>query len=563
MKPRDKETGKPAITAADFRKMIVGASYFFDREKEAINALNVFPVPDGDTGSNMSMTLSAAAEAALAYRGETIGEIAVKTASSALMGARGNSGVILSQLLRGIARGLQGKREAYPDDLSKAFQYGVVYAYKAVSKPVEGTILTVARSTARSARIAARSGAGLCGIIERAIAGGREALEKTTEMLPALKEAGVVDAGGAGLIVFLEGCLFSVQHALGELLARKKNATARTAGIDAAGSGAFSPAETPDLAHPYCTELIIRGAVVPGELKERLEPLGDSLVVVEQGDMSKVHLHTADPGAALSICREYGTLHKIKIDNMADQHQHLLNLPTPVETVVTLVDSKKAKGEEEIGIITVSFGEGIGELFLSLGADEIVYGGQTMNPRVEDLFDAVQRIPTERVIIMPNNKNIQMVAQQVQKLSEKEVAVIGTATIAQGLAALIAFNPAEELDSNISAMERALKQVKSGEVTYAIRDTVIKGKEVAEGSFLGLYDGEICCTSGELAAAALELTAQMLDEDDELITILYGKEIARAEAAALAELVEEAHPSVEVELKYGGQPIYYYIFAVE
>lgn len=556
-------TGELAINAADFQKMIIGASYFFDREKEAINALNVFPVPDGDTGTNMSMTLAAAAEAALIYRGDAIGEIAVETASSALMGARGNSGVILSQLLRGIARGLQGKKVAYPDDLSKAFQYGVVYAYKAVSKPVEGTILTVARETARGARSAARSGADLCGIIETAIENGREALARTTEMLPVLKEAGVVDAGGMGLVVFLEGCLFAVQHALGEIIARKEAAEVEAEEKSAAGMEAFSPAGALDLAHPYCTELIIKGAAAAAELKNRLEPLGDSLLVVGQDDISKVHLHTADPGGVLSICLAYGSLHEIKIDNMADQHRHAFNLQAPVETVVTLSGPRKLKGKDDTGIIAVSFGEGIKELFLSLGADEIVYGGQTMNPRVEDLFNAVQRIPTDRVMILPNNKNIQMVAQQVQKICAKEVAVIGSRTIAQGLAALVTFNPAADLNENIRLMEASLRQVKSGEATYATRDTVIKGKKVARGSYLGLYDGQLCSAGEELTPTTLDLIARMLDEDDELVTILYGKEITRDEAEEFAAAVEKTYPDVEVELKYGGQPIYYYILAIE
>lgn len=561
------DTGKRnielAINAADFQKMIIGASYFFDREKETINALNVFPVPDGDTGTNMSMTLAAAAEAALIYRGDAIGEIAVETASSALMGARGNSGVILSQLLRGIARGLQGKREAYPEDLSKAFQYGVVYAYKAVSKPVEGTILTVARETARGARSAARSGADLCGIIETAIENGREALARTTEMLPVLKEAGVVDAGGLGLVVFLEGCLFAVQHALGEILTRKEAAEVEAEEKSTAGMEALSPAGALDLAHPYCTEVIIKGAPAAAELKNRLEPLGDSLLVVGQDEISKVHLHTAEPGGVLSICLEYGSLHEIKIDNMTDQHRHAFNLQTPVETVVTLSGPRKLKGIDDTGIIAVSFGEGIKELFLSLGADEIVFGGQTMNPRVEDLFNAVQRIPTDRVMILPNNKNIQMVAQQVQKICAKEVAVIGSRTIAQGLAALVAFNPAVDFNENIHLMEESLGQIKSGEATYATRDTVIKGKKVSRGSYLGLYDGQLCSAGEELTLTTLDLIARMLDDNDELVTILYGKEIAREEAEAFAEAVEKTYPHVEVELKYGGQPIYYYILAIE
>ena len=551
------------ITAADFQKMIVGASYFFDREKEAINALNVFPVPDGDTGTNMGMTLAAAAEAALAYRGDAVGDIAVRTASSALMGARGNSGVILSQLLRGIARGLQKKKVAYPDDLSKAFQYGVVYAYKAVSRPVEGTILTVARETARGARSAARGGADLFEIIERAVMGGRKALARTTEMLPELKEAGVVDAGGLGLIVFLEGCLFSAQHALGEILARREAAGAETGEKSAAEKKAPPRGGPPDLARPYCTELIVAGTANAEQLKEELGPLGDSLLVVGQDNLCRVHLHTADPGAVLTLCSAYGSLHKIKIDNMADQHRPGSPLPTPIETVVTLSGSKEQKGKDATGIIAVSFGEGIKELFLSLGADEIVYGGQTMNPRVEDLFNAVQRLPTERVILLPNNKNIQMVAQQVQTLCAGEVAVIGSRSIAQGLAALVAFNPEAGFERNLRAMEASLGQVKSGEVTYATRDTVIEGKKVARGAYLGLFDGHLCSAGEELAATALDLTARMLDENDELVTVLYGKAVTGGEAKTFAAAVEKAHPGVEVELKYGGQPIYYYILAVE
>ncbi len=560
MNEKAKNSGEPTITAADFQRMIVGASLFFDREKEAINALNVYPVPDGDTGTNMSMTLAAAAEAALGYRGDFVGEIALQTASSALMGARGNSGVILSQLLRGIARGLQDKKIASIADLSKAFQYGVVYAYKAVAKPVEGTILTVARGTARGARSAARSGANLIRIIETAIEGGREALARTTAMLPALKEAGVVDAGGLGLIVFLEGCLFSVQHALGEILARRKAAVAAK---KQGAAEAKAPPEKPlDLAYPYCTELIIKGAP-PEELEKKLAQLGDSLILVRQNDIAKVHLHTADPGAVLSHCATYGSLHEIKIDNMADQHRHISSGQTPVETVIALPGPKKLKNKEDIGIIAVSFGEGLKELFLNLGADEIVYGGQTMNPRVEDLFNAVQQIPTERVIILPNNKNIQVVARQVQKLSAKEVTVIGSRTITQGITALIAFNPVAAFDSNVSSMEASLKQVKSGEVTYATRDTSIGGNKIKKGSFLGLYDGELCCSGEELAHTTLQLIGKMLDDDDELVTILYGKEISRGEAEALTKAVAETLPHLEVDLKYGGQPIYYYILAVE
>ncbi|MEW5784642.1 MAG: DAK2 domain-containing protein [Bacillota bacterium] len=551
------------VHAEDFKKMIIGASYFFDREKEAINALNVFPVPDGDTGTNMSLTLAAAAEATLAYQDNSIGELAARAASRALMGARGNSGVILSQFLRGIARGLQGKEQADAGELSKAFQYGVVYAYKAVSRPVEGTILTVARETARGVRAAAKRGDGLSAILEAALAGSRKTLARTTEMLPVLKEAGVVDAGGMGLVVFLEGCIFAVQHTMGEILARKEApgpAVNRGNGA-AAYTGNGVPLEIP---YPYCTELLIElPAGVKPELLPELEPLGDSLLVVVDGAVCKVHIHTASPGRVLEICLERGSLHDIKIDNMYDQHSHTLNRPSPVEVMAAQHGSPVERRPNETGILAVSFGEGIKELFLNMGADEIVFGGQTMNPKVEDLVGAVQRMKASRVIILPNNKNIQMVAEQVLKLSEKEVAVLETRNMGEGLAALLAFSGTASLDENTAAMRQAIRRIKCGEVTHAIRDTKIEGKNIKTGSYLGLLNGRICRAGEERMQTTLDLFAALYQEGDEIATILYGKDVTADEAGALAAAVEEAYPGLEVEMHYGGQPVYYYIISVE
>lgn len=381
-------------------------------------------------------------------------------------------------------------------------------------------------------------------------------------MLPVLKEAGVVDAGGLGLVVFLEGWLFAMQNALGEILARK-NVTDSNSRRTTSGPVAFFSEEIAEIDHPYCTELLIKSTKDTLDLKDKLKDLGDSLIVVCQDNINKVHIHTANPGQVLMICEHYGSLHDIKIDNMADQHQHALGLGTQAEPVVTLARPLQEKTGDDIGIITVSFGEGTKEIFLGLGADEIVYGGQTMNPRVEDLLCAVEKLPTKKVLILPNNKNIHMVAGQVQNLTSKEVAVIGSRSIAQGIAALVAFNPASNFEDNIRLMEESLGEIKSGEITHAIRDTTIGGEKISQGSYLGLFEEKICSAGAKLDLTALDLVKQMIDDQDELITILYGQEVSSDEAEAFASAVGETWPEVEVELKYGGQPIYYYIFAIE
>jgi DAK2 domain fusion protein YloV len=554
------------LQAEDYKKMLLGAASFFNREKEAINVLNVFPVPDGDTGTNMSMTLAAAAEETAAYEGDSIGEISALAASKALMGARGNSGVILSQFLRGIARGLRGKKQADLSTLSKAFQYGVVYAYKAVSRPVEGTILTVAREMARGMRAAAKSGADLYGVLEAALKNGRETLARTTEMLPVLKEAGVVDAGGMGLVVFMEGCIFAVRHTMAEILAHREAPEAASAVTGAAVAAAFQDTAPIEIPYPYCTELIIKTtAKAPFDLQQALEPLGDSLLVVRDGDICKVHIHTARPGRVLELCQELGSLHNLKIDNMYDQHNHTIARlePEPVEAMASQHGLAGSAQPRETGVLAVSFGDGIKDLFLSLGADEIVFGGQTMNPKVEDLFGAVQRINSDRVIILPNNKNIVMVAEQVRNLSDKEIVVLPTRNMAEGLAALFNFKPEASLEENSAAMRQAMQQVKAGEVTYAIRDSEIDGLEIKRGTYLGLFNGQISRVGDDLARTTLDLVEAMYEPGDEILTVLYGQDVSADDAAALVSAIEKACPDLEVELKYGGQPIYYYILSLE
>ncbi len=549
------------LGAGDFKKMLLGANIFFDREKERINALNVFPVPDGDTGTNMSMTLQSALDGSLDYEGESIGEFSEIVAHKALMGARGNSGVILSQILRGIARGLRKKKAITPGELSKAFQYGVVYAYKSVSKPVEGTILTVAREMARAIRAAARKGENFYSSMEAAIVSGKETLAKTTEMLPALKEAGVVDAGGLGLLVFLEGCLFALKKSLNELISHKEESS--IALKDQPESLNLSSPEFFDLDFPYCTEVIIRSS--RGDfsgLKEKLELLGDSLLIAADHNLAKVHVHTAAPGLLLQTALDFGSLHDIKIENMIDQHHQVYSASKPLEKAVLLPGALDHQAGE-VGIISVSFGEGFREIFLSLGAEEIVFGGQTMNPNVEDLLTAVEKLPREAAIILPNNKNIIMVAQQVKTLSAKKVEVLETRSMPEGLAALIAYNPSASLDDNLQSMLVGIKRVNTGLLTHATRDTVVNGKLIETGHFLGLAGDEIVSAGDDLMQVSLDLAAKLTADKDDLLTIFYGQGVSRQEASKLAATIGERHPAVEVELQYGGQPLYYYIFSVE
>ncbi|MFO7952196.1 MAG: DAK2 domain-containing protein [Bacillota bacterium] len=555
--------------ASDFKKMILGASQFFDREIEKINALNVFPVPDGDTGTNMSMTLNAAVEGTLTYDGDSVGELSDVMATHALLGARGNSGVILSQILRGIARGLQKKKHISPAELSKAFQFGVVYAYKAVSTPVEGTILTVAREMARGIKKSVSKGENLYDSMEEAIKSGKTALEKTPNMLPALKEAGVVDAGGLGLLVFLEGCLYSMKQSFNEMLPLKKSKKPASLAensslISPVPEKKYSlPTEPLNLEYPYCTEVIIKNK--SGDfsgLKDELSSKGDSLIVATDKQSAKVHIHTDSPDQVLSTALGYGSLHNIKIDNMSDQHEENHSSPSTIEEPAVL------KNDPQVipgitGVIPVSFGEGFRKIFTSLGAHEIVFGGQTMNPKVEDLINAVNNLPHESIILLPNNKNIIMVAEQAKELSDKRVEVLKTRTLPEGLAAMLSFNREQEIEENLQAMHEGAGQVKTGLITNATRDTTVKGREVKRGQYLGLSGDNILTAGKDLHQTALSLAEETVSQKHDIITIFYGQSLSHEEAAFLSAAIEEQHPSLDVELQYGGQPIYQYIFSIE
>ncbi len=551
------------LHVGDFKKMILGAKQFFDREIDTINALNVFPVPDGDTGTNMSMTLEAAVEGTLSYEGQSIGELSEIVASKALMGARGNSGVILSQILRGIAHGLRKKDYISPAELSKAFQYGVVYAYRAVSKPVEGTILTVAREMARGIRTAVRKGENLFGSMEEAIRSGKKALDQTTDMLPALKEAGVVDAGGLGLLVFIEGCLFSLKRSVSEIAQHTSSLVTKNISLSSSASAVSGRLEPFNIENPYCTEVIVKNKEGKFQaLEKELHQLGDSLIFAADNRAVKIHIHTASPGTVLQAALQYGTLHDIKIDNMLDQHEKAHGRSSSPENTIILPGTiPQEKGET--GIISVSFGEGFREIFLSLGADEIVFGGQTMNPKVEDLLSAVENLPQQRAIILPNNKNIIMVAEQVKTLTNKKVEVLKTKTLPEGLAALLAFNSNRKIEENIDAMIESMDRVKSGMVTFATRDATVQGEIIKGGQFLGLSGSKIISAGNEISDTALALAEELLTPDSDIITLFYGEEIKRREASELVKIIEAEYPAIDVELHYGGQPIYYYIFSVE
>jgi len=560
------------LRGSDLRRMFLEACNYFDLHKDSINELNVFPVPDGDTGTNMSLTINAAAKELQRIDSDSIGEVAQIMAKSALMGARGNSGVIFSQLFRGIARGLAGKKEAQLSEVAKAFQYGIVYAYNAVSKPVEGTILTVAREIARGSREAIQMSISFIDLLRIAVESGRNALERTPELLPILKEAGVVDAGGLGLVIFLEGCLQSMLRYSQEENTPLPFQEISDAVLDKGESNKkrFFRADyleefNPN--YPYCTELLLKGEGISlKELRRALSEWGDSLVVVGEDELFKVHIHTAHPGNVLEICLLKGSIHDIKIENMMDQYKETRWSKSIMERensngskVIKFDDSSISR----IGIITISSGEGLFSIFANLGADKIVSGGQSMNPSVKEIVESIMDIEAQQVIILPNNSNIKLTALQASSMVEKEVVVIDTKSIPQGLSALLAFDRSKTLNENFTAMTKRAQMVKTGEVTYATRDASVNNVVVKKGQFIGIYNDRLVVSGNLLEETVLQLIRYLLTEDDELITIFYGQDVNNEQAEKLRGIILKEFPDVEVELQYGGQPLYYYLLSVE
>ncbi|NMB41211.1 MAG: DAK2 domain-containing protein [Firmicutes bacterium] len=571
------------LRGADLRHMILEACNYFELHKESINDLNVFPVPDGDTGTNMSLTMNAAAKKLQENKSDSIGEVAKIMAQSALMGARGNSGVILSQLFRGVARGLSGKNEARLTEVGKAFQYGIVYAYNAVSKPVEGTILTVAREIAKGSRQAVQTSLTFIDLLRIAVDSGRKALEQTPELLPVLKEAGVVDAGGLGLVVFLEGCLHSLlKSTIGE---REEQAVVyKDLNETLVHPASLDPADKTDIGitaveefsseYPYCTELLLKGKDLSVQkMREDLEVWGDSLLVAGEKEFIKVHIHTDHPGNVLEICLLHGSIHDIKIDNMFDQYQetqwgyHFLEDEKPEmpedKSHPDKVLHKTISLPGSIGIVTVLTGDGLVSIFTGLGADKIVSGGQSMNPSVEEIVDAIESMEAESIIVLPNNRNIKLSAEQASNLVEKEVLVIDTKSIPEGLAALLALDRNKTFKENFSEMNKQARQVKTGEITYATRDAVVDGIFVKKDHFIGICNGRLAVSTESVNDAVLELVRFLLTGDEEILTLFYGQDISTEQVGKLTEILHEEFPELEVEIQYGGQPLYSYLLSME
>ncbi|MEY8517788.1 DAK2 domain-containing protein [Lachnospiraceae bacterium 29-84] len=562
------------IKAPMLAKMFLAGAKNLEAQKEWINELNVFPVPDGDTGTNMTMTIMAAAAEVQNLGGSLDMEALAKAISSgSLRGARGNSGVILSQLFRGFTKGISKHQELDAVILSDALQKAVETAYKAVMKPKEGTILTVAKAGADKALELIGETDDLERFLGEVIEECEYVLSQTPEMLPVLKQAGVVDSGGQGLVEVLKG-------AYNALIGKETDYVIEGA---KAGGGVvkISQQAEQEITFGYCTEFIIvqnkpMDEKTEVDFKAYLESIGDSLVVVSDDEITKVHVHTDDPGLAIQRALTYGSLSRIKIDNMREEHQEkLIKDAQKAAEQQKLADEKKrsekaaleeAQMEEkkEMGFISVSIGEGINEIFKGLGVDYIISGGQTMNPSTEDMLNAVEEVNAENIFILPNNKNIILAANQAASLmEEKNIFVIPTKTVPQGITALINFMPDSSPEENAARMTEELTSVKTGQVTYAVRDTLIDDKSIKQGDFMGMGDSSILSVGKDMEQVTKDLTAQLVDEDASIISIYYGEEIEEATARQLGADIQTQYPDCEIEVHYGGQPIYYYLISVE
>lgn len=537
--------------------MIISASNHLGNNKTAVDTLNVFPVPDGDTGTNMSLTFSAAAEEIKKFVTPAVGDVAKSLSTASLRGARGNSGVILSQFCRGIAKSLDGKQIANAKELAAALQSGVDTAYKAVMRPTEGTILTVARECAASAVKSAEIEDDIVLIMQHAIDDAKAALDNTPNLLPVLKEAGVVDAGGAGLVKILEGAYHALSTGtLVDLKEAVKNTTSAMA---------QAAIDTENIKFAYCTEFIIDKKSAKVNVKrfsEVIDPKGDCKLVIDDDEIVKVHIHTNNPGFVLEEALKLGSLSRIKIDNMKLQHTTILESETALGGAAT-EQAAPAKPHKPYGFVCVTAGSGLADIFRDYGADEIIEGGQTMNPSTDDILKAVESVNADCVFVLPNNKNIILAANQAADLCQRDVIVLPSKTAPQGIAAMMAFLPHLDKEQNTQAMTAALENVKTGQVTYAVRDTSISGKEIKTGDIIGISDGEICSVADSPDEALYDLISRMIDENSEVISVYYGEDVTDAQAQAAADRLEELYPDYDVLLQAGRQPLYYYIISVE
>ncbi len=542
---------KQIINGADFRRMVISAAAAIEVNKQALNELNVFPVPDGDTGTNMSMTINAAASDLRKAEDPDLGQAAKIAASAMLRGARGNSGVILSLLMRGISKKLKGTDHSDGVLWAEALQEGVDAAYKAVMKPAEGTILTVARLAAAKAAEAAKENNHIEFVQEAAIAEAKVALANTTNQNPVLKKAGVVDAGGKGWLVALEAMLASVQG--NDVVVPEGSAA-----TEVREAADFSDFDTEDITFTYCTEFIIQreNDMDPEKLRDFLSSLGDSLVLVDDEEIIKVHVHTNDPGKALHEAMDYGSFVTVKIENMRLQH---------TEKVMTENEKapKIAEPEKALGVVSVCAGDGLADVFMNLGVDQIISGGQTMNPSTQDILEAVNKVPAETVFVLPNNKNIIMAAEQVDALTPKHVIVIPSKTVPQGVTAMLSFNPAGSMEENPEALTEALGTVDTMQITYAARNSDFDGYDIHEGDYLALYGSSLFGTSKDIKVVLKSLAEKVRDEGKEYITIYYGADVKEKHAQKAADLFADICPNADVNLLSGGQPVYYYLISAE
>ena len=542
---------KQIINGADLRRMIISAAASIEIHKQQLNDLNVFPVPDGDTGTNMSMTINAAAADLRKVEDPSLDQAAKTAASAMLRGARGNSGVILSLLFRGLSKRLKGCAEADGTVWAEALQEGVDAAYKAVMKPAEGTILTVARLAAAKAREAARENNFVEFVHQAALEEARVALAGTTDMNPVLKKANVVDAGGKGWVFALEAMLSSMQ---GEDVIVPEGMN--TGDVKEAAN--FDDFDTEDITFTYCTEFIINreNDNDPEKLREFLSSLGDSLVLVDDDEIIKVHVHTNDPGKALHEAIEYGSFVTVKIENMRLQH---------TEKVMTEAEKapKIAEPEKPFGVVSVCAGEGLADVFTNLGVDGIISGGQTMNPSTQDILEAVNKVPAETVFVLPNNKNIIMAAEQVDALTPKHVVVIPSKTVPQGVTAMLSFNPEGTEEENVEALTEALATVDTMQITYAARNSDFDGYDIHEGDYLALYGSALFGTSQDVKVLLKSLAQKVHDDGKEYITIYYGADVKEKDAQKAADLFADICPEADVNLLSGGQPVYYYLISAE
>ncbi|MDQ7094750.1 DAK2 domain-containing protein [Desulfosporosinus sp. PR] len=548
--------------------MMTAGAQALELKKQEVDALNVFPVPDGDTGTNMFLTIQSAARDADKVAGASISDIATAASMGSLMGARGNSGVILSQLLRGIAKGLEGLVSANSLQLAQALQAGVDTAYKAVMRPVEGTILTVSRETARAAVNKAKTGGSLLETLQEAHKKGLECLAKTPEMLPVLKQAGVVDAGGQGFLIIFEGWIGALS---GEAVMAEGFRQEQKPVLEHSGSSGSKQdfIQVENLEFPYCTEFLVKGTDLQvDQIRQDLYNRGDCLLVVGTPEVVKIHIHVKNPGKILDYAIQWGSLHQVQIHNMLEQNEamaHALKSET-AESVEDLND-KVAPADQplkEFGVVAVAMGKGIADVFLSLGVDEVVFGGQTMNPSTEDIVSAVRKVQARQVFILPNNGNIILAARQVKDLvTDRKVHVIPTKSIPQGISALLNLNPEGEAADNLQNMERSLEKVRSGEVTYAVRDSQFGDLAIAAGDILGLVEDTIVETGQTLLEVAKRTLEKMDWKEHDLVTIFYGEDTEPQEVERLKTWLQEEDSNVEVEVHPGKQPLYYYIFGVE